>query len=144
MPVNSKYFQKLTVKLQHFFDVLSRIGQGSSKILAIKLARASSMQCYNKNFQSRRLTARLQISPQFISAVADLPTVYKRVTSPCSEDDQSAALSNNGCTKFVDFTILLEKPIACQSVVFSCTEDPQLQFLATGLFMFYNYTSFWL
>ena len=43
--------------------------------------------------------------------------------------------------------ILLEKPIACQSVVFSSTKDPQLQFLTTGLlcimFMFYNYTSFW-
>ena len=52
----------------------------------------------------------------------------------CSESDPSAALSNNGCTKFVNFTILLEKPIACQSVVFSNTKDPHLQFFATGLF----------
>jgi len=42
----------------------------------------------------------------------------------CSEGDPSAALSNNGCTKFVSFTILLEKPIVCQSVVFSSTKDP--------------------
>ena len=35
--VNSKYFLKSTVKLLHFFDALS---QGSSKFLAIKLARA--------------------------------------------------------------------------------------------------------
>ena len=49
----SEIFSKSTVKLQHFFDVLSRTGQGSSKILAIKLARACSMQCCNKNFRSR-------------------------------------------------------------------------------------------
>ena len=37
----------------------------------------------------------------------------------CSEGDSRAALSNNGCAKFVNFTILFEKPIACQSVGFS-------------------------
>ena len=64
----------------------------------------------------------------------------------CSEGGPSAAHSNNGSTKFVNFTILLEKPIACQSVVFFSTKDPKLQFLATGLlcimYMFYNYMSF--
>jgi len=65
----------------------------------------------------------------------------------CSEGDLSAAFSNNGSTKFVSFPILLEKPIACQSVAFSSTKDLQLQFLATDMlcimFMFYNYTPFW-
>ena len=41
----------------------------------------------------------------------------------CSEGDLRAALSNNGCTKFVNFTILFEKPIACQSVVSSSTKQ---------------------
>ena len=40
------------------FEIFSKVskgrnGQGSSKILAIKLARASSMQCCNKIFWSR-------------------------------------------------------------------------------------------
>ena len=34
----------------------------------------------------------------------------------CSEGDLSAALSNDGSISFVNFTILVEKPIACQKV----------------------------
>ena len=45
----------------------------------------------------------------------------------CSEGDPSAALSNNGSTSFVNFTILLEKPIACQKVLYFPVQKTQLQ-----------------
>ena len=62
------YFPKSTVKLRHFFEVFS---QGSSKILTIKLQELDRCNAVIKNF-----------GQDLDFAVADLPTVYKRATSP--------------------------------------------------------------
>ena len=56
LKVNGQFeiFSKVNGQATTFLDVLSQIGQWSSnQILAIKLARASSMQCCNKIFRSR-------------------------------------------------------------------------------------------
>ena len=51
LKVNAQF--KIFSKVNGQADVLSQIGQGSGKILAMKLARTRSMQCCNKNFWPR-------------------------------------------------------------------------------------------
>ena len=48
----------------------------------------------------------------------DIKYTYSFVMQDCSEGNLSAALSNNGSTSFVNFVILLEKPIACQKLLY--------------------------